>query len=101
MPDITTTSLHSVKLPDYRGENVVSTQFGMRYPDGNIQWGYDYHPTGAIRFEDLDNGAVTQAWRRRLEERAAAANIQISEYLEGHELLQRTVIVAVTEAKEV
>ena len=78
------------------------TQFGMRYPDGTIKWGYDHEAYGGSTFfEGLDEGERAGAWRKRLERRAAAASIQFSEYLEGHQLIKRTVIVAVTGFEEV
>lgn len=90
----------NVEMPD-KPETHVYTQLGMRYPDGTTQWGYDHGSIGgSIRFEDLDNPFVATEWRRRLERRAAAASIQLSEYLEGHERIKRTVIVAVTDAEE-
>lgn len=90
----------TVTMPE-GADTEIYTQFGMRYPDGTIKWGYEHESyDGTLRFENLSTEATAQTWRSRLERRAAAANIQISEYMEGHELLQRTVVVAVTKAED-
>lgn len=91
----------TVSLPD-KPATAIHTQLGMRYPDGTILWGYDHESVGgSIRFDHLDGEMVARQWRQRLTRRAEAASIQVSEYIEGHELVKRTIIIAVTEHEEV
>lgn len=101
MPDITTTSNYTTALPDYRGENVVSTQFGMCYPDGTIRWGSD----NSIAFHKLVEGNTTTAttadWRSILRRRGTAASVDLEEYIAAHQLIKRTIVWAVTEAEDV
>ena len=96
-------SLVSIDLPDNEPLTKTFTQYGMRYPDGRVRWVKD-HPIGStpVDFQQLSerHPQTLAIWDAHLQQRAAAANIQLSEYREGHELIKRTIIVAVTDAEE-
>lgn len=101
MPDIdvSTTARYTVELPDYRPENIVSTQYGMRYPDGTIQWGADINGTTFQRLHEKVPSALTN-WDSLLRRRADAARVDFEEYYAGHQLIKRHIIWAVTGAED-
>lgn len=97
------TATVKIQLPDKETLTKTFTQYGMRYPDGEVRWVKD-HPVGStpVDFELLHerHPSSLHVWDAHLQQRAAAANINLSEYREGHEALKRTVIVVVTDAEE-
>lgn len=99
MADKNDPHISSVALdPGVTGRVVTLTEYGMKYPDGSIDWtttrcnisiqtsiverkGYDY-------------------WTDRMHSRAKAANMSVEDYANAHTILERTVIVSITDAKE-
>lgn len=101
--DKTTTSTHSMQLPDYKAQNKVVTQFGMRYPDGTIKWDSDALYDGAplVQFRLLAEEAHTACtrWDDLLNSRSQKALVDRAEYEAGHQLIKRSIMWAVTEAE--
>lgn len=86
----------------------VGTIYGCRYPDGHIEWEKwsDYSNVGwsfeaLVNIDVKDNSTVRERWHKTLKQRAEAANIPVSEYIEDHVLLKRTVVLATTAPEEV
>lgn len=96
----TTTKLTS-EVPDYGAQTQAFPQHGMRYPDGRIQWVSTRTPnySATVYFDKLAAGdeGTQDDWNRIVRQRAASANIDPAEYAAGHQLVKRTVILAVTE----
>lgn len=103
MSKTTTTDL-AFKVQDYGQDTHVLPQYGMRYPNGDIIWVQARtHHGHTVSFAKLakDHAYSMEAWDEGLRAAAKAAKIDAAEYAEGHQLVKRTVIVAVTEAEDV
>lgn len=100
--DKNTTQAVKVSVPNYGTLTTALPQFGMRYPDGTIRWVDDPNCYG-ITFKDLadDNYMAVEKWQDTVHRRAIEAKVNHTEYAAGHQLIKRTVIVAVTEFEEV
>lgn len=102
MSENTTTDL-TFKVQDYGQTTQVAPQYGMRYPDGTITWVSAATPNHErVDFKKLADGDATTAarWNTAVQQRAEKAMISHIEYAAGHQLVKRTVIVAVTEIEE-
>lgn len=100
----TTSTDMAFKVQDYGQDTHVLPQYGMRYPNGDIIWVQARtHHGHTVRFAGLaeDNPNSMATWDEGLMRAAEAAKIDATEYSEGHQLVKRTVIVAVTEAEDV
>lgn len=75
-----------------------TTQYGMRYPNGSYNWMMD----AGTSFQHLYQGQASAAgiWERCLRERARQANVDYETYKGQHQLVERQVILSVTEAKD-
>lgn len=98
----TTTPL-TIKVPDYKPDTSMVTQYGMRYPDGTVKWTDDGASHNSVNFERLHNGngSTAMQWADRLGNRARNANVDVEEYVAQHQPLKRTVIVVTTVSEEV
>jgi hypothetical protein len=80
------------------------TQYGVRQPDGTVIWDGVRYKLGTILFDALalkpDNHSQHRNWREYLDERAEAANVDKDEYAAKHQLIKRSVVVAVTAAED-
>lgn len=101
--DPSATTDMTVKVRDYTEQTAVVTQYGMRYPDGTIQWDKDDNTNYTVRFDSIvaGNSVTSMDWRRVLEKRAKTANIDVDDYASQHQLIKRTVVLAVTTAEDV
>lgn len=99
----TSTTNVTIAVDDHGTDTTVLTQYGMRYPDGTVKWGNDGSSIGAIDFGQLRAGHddPVSAWGRRLRERATVASLDVKTYADQHQLLKRTIVVAVTAPEEV
>lgn len=94
------------EIPD-SGEPVIThtTQYGMRFPDGTIQWqGMSLAPGRPIQFEDLHKRTdyrTTTWWDDYLKAKSAGAHLDPGEYGNQHQIVKRTVVLALTEAEDV
>lgn len=75
----------------------VHHEYGMRYPDGTIKWRGDTDNYSTL-FGALAEGNAHQAeqWRKTLESRANAAKIDLHAYTAAHQLIRRSITIAVT-----
>lgn len=101
------TSNHTIELHDNEPTIASFTQYGVRFPDGEINWtmidrGSDYKN---IWISDLVPGGAYKSryskdnWAEMLKSRAEKAKLSLQKYTEMHEFIQRTVMVAVTAAE--
>jgi len=96
---------HILALPN-KGVDVSSiAQYGMRFPDGSVNWEAEYATSSGQkikwgRLADRDRHHVYQ-WNQHLAKQASAAHIDATDYINGHQLIKRTVIVSVTGAEDV
>lgn len=77
-------------------------QYGMTYPDGTIRW--DHDPGGrTVNFRKLAAGSTTEDedWGKLLEARAKAAAIPLADYEQAHQMIRRTITIAVTVPEDV
>lgn len=92
---------YKVQLADTM-DMVHTTQYGLRYPDGSIDWNYTQVGNPAykqtVTVESLIGGkGRADALELVLAERAKAASIDLDEYRAGYAFVKRTVVVAGTE----
>ena len=96
------------KIPDSTEQHVgQSTQYGMRFPDGSIQWEtIDCGAGRNITVQYLANGgpeATTYQrwWDDTLKSRALSAKIDAAEYAIKHRIVKRSIILTVTATEDV
>lgn len=92
-----------VNLPAFESGVWTETQYGMRYPDGGILWETEPSLTASTHFKNLvdDDGPAAQKWRTTLEHRAYGMSLDPTDYINGHQLIKRTVVVAITDREDV
>lgn len=78
----------------------TATMYGMRYPNGIIQWvsdkgGYGF---GTIDFQKLAerDGYRMELWGKVLDGRAEDAKVDRDTYGAGHQLVKRSITIAIT-----
>lgn len=100
----TTTDL-TIKVSDYEVGTNITTQYGMRFPDGHISWttvsGTRSMERINVQFIHEGTHGEPERWERSLKERASAARIDLDQYKEGHEVVKRTVILVTTDIEDV
>lgn len=99
----TTTDL-IVKVPDYDVTTQTFLQHGMRYPNGTIKWVQAQMLNGnVVNFQSLAAGVPSHKsqWDHALQQQAKSARIDLDKYIEGHQPVKRTVILAVAGVEEV
>lgn len=102
---MTDTQTSSVVLPNEVDKHVAQhDQYGMRFPDGSIQWDSMPYKLGRISFDALvktrKTSGTNQDWTQYLNTKAAEAKIDPEQYAKSHQLIRRSVIVAITEAED-
>lgn len=90
---------HTIEIPDEEVAIQSHTGYGMRYPNGEVSWGSDNGISFKLLAEEVI-GAKTQ-WVSLVARRAEGANINPVKYLEQHQLIKRTITVAITAPEEV
>jgi hypothetical protein len=96
----------TVAIKDNEQHLVTETQYGMRFPDGTINWEHGFM-TGRgqrVHWGQLTKSEYTQDgnnWDAHLKSMAEAAHIDPAKYARQHQLVKRTIVVAVTEAEDV
>lgn len=70
------------------------TLFGMKFPDGTIEWAVLDTDRGAVNVQRLAEGEkeTVLRWNTVLMRRAQAALIDVTQYKEGHTIVQREII---------
>lgn len=101
---MSTTTPLTVQVPDHEAKTVVETQYGMRFPDGTIGWSViDGSRAGEnISVEGIyrQNTNALIAWDRTRDAVADRAKMDRGEYANQHDIVKRTVILAVTTIEE-
>lgn len=93
VPDETTPSVHNV------------TQYGMVMPDGSVTWEAVTVRGSRYPIKALVKGRSSDEWMRRdwsdhLIRKAKEANVNPYDYSNQHKIVQRQVILAVTDTKD-
>lgn len=101
----TNTNPLTVDVPVYTEGMHVTTQYGCRFPNGDIEWAVwkDYAGTqwGFDNVVKRSNPSSVERWGTTLKRRADAANIPLDEYAEAHTFVKRTVILGTTAPEDV
>lgn len=89
----------TIQIVDENVSIETHSMYGMRYPDGTVRWVNDQQ----VSFERLAEGdpAHSDRWENHMRSRAHNASINFPEYKAGHQLIKRTITVAVTAPEEV
>ena len=97
----------TIEIPEDEAYVKSHEQYGMTYPDGSVKWSQEegYSPTGGkvtthfhLLAEMNSNGDYArQMWIQVLRTRAEKANLPVPEYRDQHQLVKRTIVIAVTE----
>jgi hypothetical protein len=103
----TSTDPTTLSIPTYQQHTIVEAQYGMRFPDGTIRW--TLIDNGAkstnIYFHELvdpkPNSYTPGNWEKHLIRKAEAASVDLAEYTAQHQLVKRTIVIAVTKTEEV
>ena len=101
-----------IKIEDESVRIDTHTQYGMRYPNGEIEWdrlpgtrgidGFPLHVRDlAVKDGSHSNFGVGQRWTKHMEEQADKVKIDRAEYAVGHRIVKRSIIVSVTATEEV
>jgi hypothetical protein len=101
------TDATTLSIPTYTQHTIVEAQYGMRFPDGTIKW--TLIDNGAkstnIYFHDLvdpsPHSYSPPNWEKYLQRKAEAASVDLHDYTAQHQLIKRTIVIAVTTAEEV
>jgi anti-sigma regulatory factor (Ser/Thr protein kinase) len=92
-----------VAIPDALTASVQQCiQYGMKFPNGNVEWNTVQTNRGTLSVERIADGTGTSrsAWSDHLTLVAKEAKANAYDYSNGHKIITRTVVVAVTEAAD-
>lgn len=103
---MTATTNTTISIPDNEQHTSVSTRYGMRFPDGTINWEHGYQTTSGRRVYwgvIATNGhrQEMEDWGSHLKSTAKNAHVDPEEFAAQHQPVKRTIVVAVTEAEDV
>lgn len=103
------TTKREILIPDETEGTHITTEYGIRYPDGRKKWqvfesfnGVSYSVASIIPGTNVPFSTNAENyWRRTLAKKAEAANIPLDEYVDEHEFIKRTVILVTTKSEKV
>ena len=96
----------TTRITAYGDESKLHHQYGMRYPDGTIRWdkdgdGIEFWRLTSDNESSAERDRYVNKWAETLERRANNARIDVETYTNGHTLIKRFIMVAVTIFEEV
>ena len=105
-----TTDNVTITVPNSEAKITSETQYGVRFPNGEITWGIIDRGSNYrnVFIGDLIPGAAPQVsdksranWEEMLKVRADKAQINVDSYAEMHTFVKRSITVAVTAPEDV
>lgn len=86
-------------VPDAQDAAVIDeVQYGMRFPDGSVRWNSVAADGTTVMVRDivLHDGGPRLRWKKWLEKQAKAAKVPVYDYANGHCVVRRKLILAVS-----
>lgn len=100
-----TTDNVTITVPNSEAKVTSETQYGVRFPNGQITWGIIDRGSSYrnVFISDLIPGATNKRsdrsesnWGEMLTNKADKAQISLDDYVKMHSLVKRTITIAVT-----
>lgn len=103
--DMSTTNT-IIAIEDDEPMTRIETQYGMQFPDGSFNWEskFTVSHSANVHWGKLAKGGNStdrRNWEQYLQDKAQQAKINAQDYIAGHTLVSRTIVVAVTESQNV